>query len=210
MWCLTYTNWLKITKCVAHFCLCSHWATNYNCEAVVFLFEILFFLFLLFCSICWAKPCHSVVGSGFYHIFGQQKSSYISVTAWFSERKTRLELATPTLARLCSTNWAISAFDCVAVVWAFPIAKVGYIILLGQGCALPTELFPHLIERGKPFVSFCECKYRAKKITVQEICEKNWKNFKKFLFLPFFTPFGGLFRRFHHSKSQLKSIVHRL
>ena len=25
------------------------------------------------------------------------------------ERKTRLELATPTLARLCSTNWAISA-----------------------------------------------------------------------------------------------------
>ena len=33
---------------------------------------------------------------------------------WFNlskcERKTRLELATPTLARLCSTNWAISAF----------------------------------------------------------------------------------------------------
>ena len=26
------------------------------------------------------------------------------------ERKTRLELATPTLARWCSTNWAISAF----------------------------------------------------------------------------------------------------
>ena len=29
-----------------------------------------------------------------------------------SERKTRLELATPTLARLCSTNWAISARIC--------------------------------------------------------------------------------------------------
>ena len=30
---------------------------------------------------------------------------------WASiERKTRLELATPTLARLCSTNWAISAY----------------------------------------------------------------------------------------------------
>ena len=29
----------------------------------------------------------------------------------FQERKTRLELATPTLARLCSTNWAISAFN---------------------------------------------------------------------------------------------------
>ena len=28
----------------------------------------------------------------------------------FMERKTRLELATPTLARWCSTNWAISAF----------------------------------------------------------------------------------------------------
>ena len=28
----------------------------------------------------------------------------------YGERKTRLELATLTLARLCSTNWAISAF----------------------------------------------------------------------------------------------------
>ena len=28
---------------------------------------------------------------------------------FFAERKTRLELATLTLARLCSTNWAISA-----------------------------------------------------------------------------------------------------
>ena len=32
----------------------------------------------------------------------------LQITAF--ERKTRLELATPTLARLCSTNWAISAF----------------------------------------------------------------------------------------------------
>ena len=36
----------------------------------------------------------------------------------FKERKTRLELATPTLARLCSTNWAISAF-------LISLAKVG-------------------------------------------------------------------------------------
>ena len=43
---------------------------------------------------------------------------------WLLERKTRLELATPTLARLCSTNWAISA--------NFPngIAKVGIFSLL--------------------------------------------------------------------------------
>ena len=32
------------------------------------------------------------------------------------ERKTRLELATPTLARLCSTNWAISAFASAKVL----------------------------------------------------------------------------------------------
>ena len=32
-----------------------------------------------------------------------------SVVNWPEERKTRLELATPTLARSCSTNWAISA-----------------------------------------------------------------------------------------------------
>ena len=34
---------------------------------------------------------------------------YHSATWAFRERKTRLELATLTLARLCSTNWAISA-----------------------------------------------------------------------------------------------------
>ena len=26
----------------------------------------------------------------------------------------------------------------------FPLPRLDYIILLGQGCALPTELFPHL------------------------------------------------------------------
>ena len=35
------------------------------------------------------------------------------------ERKTRLELATPTLARSCSTNWAISAFFLTVKVRSF-------------------------------------------------------------------------------------------
>ena len=120
------------------------------------------------------------------------------------ERKTRLELATPTLARLCSTNWAISAnwkwrggdsnshasrhchlkaarlpFRHLSIpssqsVWCprqesnlhafrhthlkrarLPIPPLGQ-TLSGkrgsnsrpqpwQGCALPTELFPHLV-----------------------------------------------------------------
>ena len=33
----------------------------------------------------------------------------------YLERKTRLELATPTLARSCSTNWAISAKDACSI-----------------------------------------------------------------------------------------------
>ena len=33
------------------------------------------------------------------------------------ERETRLELATPTLARLCSTNWAILACDLISQTW---------------------------------------------------------------------------------------------
>ena len=41
----------------------------------------------------------------------------------FVERKTRLELATPTLARLCTTNRAISAF-CNPYL-CFGIAKLG-------------------------------------------------------------------------------------
>ena len=40
------------------------------------------------------------------------------------ERKTRFELATLTLARLCSTNWAISAFLHSRVVFSFADAKV--------------------------------------------------------------------------------------
>ena len=38
----------------------------------------------------------------------KRKKTALSCLSHF-ERKTRLELATPTLARLCSTNWAISA-----------------------------------------------------------------------------------------------------
>ena len=82
------------------------------------------------------------------------------------ERKTRLELATPTLARLCSTNWAISAvswklgiFCCTR--WqrkfrSFCIVKFSKNVSgkrgsnsrpqPWQGCALPTELFPRFAE----------------------------------------------------------------
>ena len=42
-------------------------------------------------------------------IFSKSKSAFL-LTSFVLERKTRLELATPTLARLCSTNWAISAY----------------------------------------------------------------------------------------------------
>ena len=48
---------------------------------------------------------------------GNRGFADLGLTAWLChryvikkmERKTRLELATPTLARWCSTNWAISA-----------------------------------------------------------------------------------------------------
>ena len=59
------------------------------------------------------------------------------------ERKTRLELATPTLARLCSTNWAISAFTFSLLCYYFP-CQGWKPYSLRQGCALATELFPHL------------------------------------------------------------------
>ena len=44
---------------------------------------------------------------------GNKGFADLGLTTWrwhhIMERKTRLELATPTLARWCSTNWAISA-----------------------------------------------------------------------------------------------------
>ena len=45
-----------------------------------------------------------------YHSATWAFSKHFGSRVDFLERKTRLELATPTLARLCSTNWAISAF----------------------------------------------------------------------------------------------------
>ena len=48
------------------------------------------------------------------HFCPKDFKSFVSTIPPFErlERKTRLELATPTLARLCSTNWAISAIIC--------------------------------------------------------------------------------------------------
>ena len=45
----------------------------------------------------------------------------------FTERKTRLELATLTLARLCSTNWAISALFLQPFI-IFPIASAKVVL----------------------------------------------------------------------------------
>ena len=131
-----------------------------------------------FCSVCSAKPCHRCLGSRFYYEMHKNKkvSDFLRLLV---ERKTRLELATPTLARLCSTNWAISAVLRFSLFKPFLLPRLEYIILLGQGCALPTELFPHYLELCKPFYPFCECKYRANIFTVQEI-------YKKFAFLIYF------------------------
>ena len=172
-----------------------------------------------------------------------------------SERKTRLELATPTLARLCSTNWAISAVSetlqpyltswrggdsnshglsplppqssastippPLHSVWCprqesnlhvsqhshlkrarLPFRHVGIVFcsqrascLLQesgkrdsnsrpqpwQGCALPTELFPHCL-------SDCECKGTTFSWTDKTFQEKNILKLL-FLFTCLLTPY---------------------
>ena len=50
------------------------------------------------------KPCQSAFSPTFRTRNKQQKKSQKTLRLSFFERKTRLELATPTLARLCSTN----------------------------------------------------------------------------------------------------------
>ena len=60
-------------------------------------------LFPRFCSTNWAILA-------FLRITPHYASFCLLNSKFQRERKTRLELATPTLARLCSTNWAISAF----------------------------------------------------------------------------------------------------
>ena len=54
----------------------------------------------------------------------KKKRDQLKTDSLSCERKTRLELATLTLARLCSTNWAISAFLHSRVVFSFADAKV--------------------------------------------------------------------------------------
>ena len=79
----------------------------------------------------------------------------------FKERKTRLELATPTLARLCSTNWAISAMNISPNALLSgrqdsnlrpPGPKPGAL----PGCATP-RCYPS----WKPSFLNCECKDTA-------------------------------------------------
>ena len=50
------------------------------------------------------KPCQSAFSPTFRVRYIQRKKSQKTLRLSFLERKTRLELATPTLARLCSTN----------------------------------------------------------------------------------------------------------
>ena len=50
------------------------------------------------------KPCQSAFSPTFRVWYIQRKKSQSFLRLSFLERKTRLELATPTLARLCSTN----------------------------------------------------------------------------------------------------------
>ena len=50
------------------------------------------------------NPCQGALSPTFRMRNIQRKKSQISLRLSFFERKTRLELATPTLARLCSTN----------------------------------------------------------------------------------------------------------
>ena len=59
------------------------------------------------------------------------------------ERKTGLGPATPTLARSCSTNWAIFAFYflMITIFFALSLPRSERVWTLGQGRALPTELF---------------------------------------------------------------------
>ena len=61
----------------------------------------------------WYKNKKAALAKGDYiyivprQVYFQKLSQHF---CWLLEQKTRLELATPTLARLCSTNWATSAY----------------------------------------------------------------------------------------------------
>ena len=74
--------------------------------------------------------------------FGQDtKRKKPQISLRLLERKTRLELATPTLARLCSTNRATSAFlfcDCK-----------------GSNIYQTSKIFLQIFEKISTFFSFC-------------------------------------------------------
>ena len=61
---------------------------------------------------------------------------------------------------------------CVLCCQALPLPRLDYIILLRQGCALPTELFPHLLRTLRHLYRFCECKYKANIFILQTKYEK--------------------------------------
>ena len=62
-------------------------------------------------TLCFFRLCFLTTSSALYRAYWTWTLmlSYNNSNYSLLERKTRLELATPTLARSCSTNWAISA-----------------------------------------------------------------------------------------------------
>ena len=92
------------------------------------------------------------------------------------ERKTRLELATPTLARLCSTNWAISAnifVECFSALWAENETRTRD-PNLGKVVLYQLSYFRIIFWTLQPtFLPNCECKDIAFLFTSKTFYKKN-------------------------------------
>ena len=62
-----------------------------------------------------------------------------------------------------------------------------------QGCALPTELFPHYVFEPRHLYRFCECKGSSFFSFSKTFCKKITKKSHFLCFCPFFIPNSALF-----------------
>ena len=105
------------------------------------------------------NPWKGWVGSLRASLVSNEKSSPFGLL-FFVERKTRLELATPTLARLCSTNWAISAC-LLSATFRLRVQRYTKYFILQIFCKLFFEILKLFYSITDKYLVSCLCNYQS-------------------------------------------------
>ena len=134
-----------------------------------------------------SKTLPQVLGEAIFTLktLQQKKVSDFSETWFWAENETRTR--DPNLGKVVLYQLSyFRNFVCVSRCLSPSYCQGWNVILLEQGCALPTELFPH-------FLNEAICFFRIASANIWQIFLSTKHFVKKFTFLCYFPPFVPLF-----------------